>query len=424
MKERTYTSEKTSVKPSALKAVSAFRHRNYQLYFSGQLISLVGTWMQNIAQDWLILELTNSAFLLGLISAIQFLPMLLLSLVAGEVADRVPKRSLLLLAQGSMMVCALILGLLTLTGAVRYWHVLILAALLGTANAFDNPTRQSFIVEMVGRDDLMNAITLNSSMFNIARVLGPALSGLAIGQLGMAPCFLVNAASFLAVIIGLALMRLEVRPIRRPANNMMWQNILEGLNYIRRTPIILNSVLLMAMVSIFAMNFTVLVPVLARVNLHQQAQGYGFLASALGIGALLGALLLASISSRSPNRKLLFSGAAGLCLFQLLLALTRQFSLSFLLLFCTGASMIVFAALSNTTVQLNVEDHLRGRVMGVYSIVFLGVTPIGSLFSGSLAHVLGAPAAIAIGAAIGLLCLIVMILRERHQALPAIYPSR
>jgi MFS family permease len=402
-----------------MQVVSAFRHRNYQLYFSGQLISLVGTWMQNIAQDWLVLVMTNSPFLLGVIAAIQFLPMLLLSLVAGEVADRVPKRPLLILTQSCMMACALVLGLLTLTHLVQYWHVLILAALLGTANAFDNPTRQAFIVEMVGKEDLMNAITLNSSMFNGARVLGPALAGLAIGRLGMAPCFLLNAFSFLAVIVGLALMRLRHQAPTRPSNNNMWQNIAEGLQYIRRTPIILNSVLLMALLSTFAMNFTVLLPVLARVNLHQQAEGYGFLASSLGIGALLGALLLAYISGNRPKRQLWFTGGAGLCLFQLLLALSRQYSLSLLLLFCAGASMIIFAALTNTTVQLNVEDRLRGRVMGVYSIVFLGVTPIGSLFSGSLAHIWGAPAAIAAGAGIGLLCLIVLFIREHRQSLPA-----
>ncbi len=408
----------TTGKPDTFKAVSAFRHRNYQLYFTGQLISLSGTWMQNIAQDWLVLDLTNSAFLLGVIAAVQFLPMLLLSLVAGEVADRVPKRPLLILTQSSMMLCALVLGLLVLTHLVRFWHVLILAALLGIANAFDNTTRQSFVVEMVGKEDLMNAITLNSSMFNGARVLGPALAGLAIGRLGMAPCFLINAASFLAVIAGLAMMRLKHQVPARPANNMMWQNIAEGLQYIRRTPIILNTVLLMAILSIFAMNFTVLIPVLARVNLHQQAEGYGFLASSLGIGALLGALVLAYISGNRPNRRLWFAGAIGLCLFQLLLAASSQYSLSFMLLFCTGASMITFAALSNTTVQLNVEDRLRGRVMSVYAIVFLGVTPIGSLFSGSLAHFWGAPATIAIGAAIGVLGLIAMMIRERLQLLP------
>jgi len=418
MEQQVDRADGTTGAPDPFKAVSAFRHRNYQLYFAGQLISLIGTWMQNIAQDWLVLDLTNSPLLLGVIAAVQFLPMLLLSLVAGEVADRVPKRPLLILTQSSMMLCALVLGLLTLTHLVRFWHVLILAALLGIANAFDNTTRQSFVVEMVGKEDLMNAITLNSSMFNGARVLGPALAGLAIGRLGMAPCFLVNAASFLAVITGLALMRIKHQIAARAANHQMWQNIAEGLQYIRRTPIILNTVLLMAILSIFAMNFTVLIPVLARANLHQQAEGYGFLASSLGIGALLGALLLAYISGNRPNRRLWFAGGAGLCLFQLLLATSRQYSLSFMLLFCTGASMITFAALSNTTVQLNVEDRLRGRVMGVYAIVFLGVTPIGSLFSGGLAHIWGAPVTIAIGAAIGLLGLIVMLIRERRQLSP------
>lgn len=416
MEEQECTTAKSAGKPDPFKIVSALRHRNYQLFFGGQLISLIGTWMQNIAQGWLILVLTNSPFMLGLITAVQFLPLLLFSLVAGEVADRVPKRPLLILTQTSMMIFALILGLLTLTGVVRYWHVLILAALLGISNAFDTPIRQAFIVEMVGKEDLMNAITLNSSMFNGARVIGPALAGVAIGRLGIPACFLLNAASFLAVIVGLAMMRLKNQAPARLANNMMWENIVEGLQYIRRTPIILNSVLLMALLSVFAMNFSVLVPVLARVNLHQEAEGYGFLASATGIGALLGALILAWISGRSPKRWLLYAGGAGLCFFQLFLAVTRQYTLSFILLFLTGVCMLIFTALTNTTVQLNVKDRLRGRVMSVYAIVFLGVTPIGSLFSGSLAHIWGAPATIAIGAAVGMLCLIVLGIRERYQA--------
>jgi MFS family permease len=405
----------TTGKIGLLQAFSALKHRNFQLFFTGQLISLIGTWMQNIAQDWLILVLTNSPFLLGLVTAVQFTPMLLLSLVAGEVADRFPKRRLLLITQGSMMACALILGLLVLTGHVRYWHVLILAALLGTSNAFDNPIRQSFIVELVGKEDLMNAITLNSSVFNGARVIGPALAGLAIGYLGMAPCFLINAASFAAILPSLALIRIQPRSGRPPADKMIWQNIGEGLQFIRRTPIILTSMLLMAMLNIFAMNQSVLVPVLSKMTLHQGAAGYGFLSAASGIGAVLGALYLAATSSLGPQRRMLYAGGIGLCVFQILLAASRNYGLAFLLLFCTGLSMNIFTPLVNSTIQLNVQDKLRGRVMSVYTIAFLGLTPLGSLFSGSIAHIWGAPAAFAAGAVIALACLLVILIWERRR---------
>ncbi|HWP96669.1 MAG TPA: MFS transporter [Syntrophomonadaceae bacterium] len=399
-------------------AVSALKHRNYQLFFAGQSVSLIGTWMQNIAQSWLVLELTNSALLLGVVSTMQFLPMLFFSLVAGEVADRFPKRTLLILTQSSMMIYAVALGLLTITGHVRYWHVVLLAGLLGTSNAFDNPTRQAFIVEMVGKADLMNAITLNSSMVNGARVVGPALAGLAIGKLGLAPCFLLNAASFLAVLVSLFLMRINNEPSnQRPASNMMWQNITEGLHYITKTPVILNAILLMAFLNVFAMNNNVLVPLLARTTLHQQAEGYGFLAASSGIGALLGGMFLAARSDRGPQRKLMLVGGAGLCFFQLLLAFSRQFYLSLFLLFLAGLAMNIFVPLINTTVQMNVKDHLRARVMSVYTIVFLGLTPFGSLLSGSVAHFWSTPAALAVGATLGLLAMVLLLIRERQQQL-------
>ncbi|HHW41075.1 MAG TPA: MFS transporter [Syntrophomonadaceae bacterium] len=398
-----------------MRAVAALKHRNFRLFWSGQLISLMGTWMQNMAQGWLVLQLTNSPFLLGLVSAVQFLPLLLFSLVAGVAADRTPKRLMLLATQCGSLILALILGLLTLFNVVRYWHVVILAGLLGTINAFDTPTRQSFVIELVGKKDLMNAIVLNSSAFNAARVIGPALAGLAIGKLGMATCFLLNAASFLAVIAGLLLMSVPDVAYDSPEEKMVLKKIGEGLCYIWKTPLILRTITLTALLSIFSMNFSVLIPVLARNTLGRQAEGYGYLMSAMGIGAFAGSLVLALLSHRGPRRRLLLSGALGLCVFQLFLSLNRSYPLALLFLGLMGWSMITFVSTVNTTLQLNVPDNLRGRVMSVYSLVFLGVTPLGSLFSGGIAHMGGAPAGLAAGAGMGLLSLAVVMFWEWRQ---------
>lgn len=376
------------------------------------MVSLQGTWMQNLAQGWLVLQMTNSPFLLGVVSAVQFAPMLLFSLVAGVVADRLPKRKLLIATQSGSALTAFILGILTLTGKVRYWHVLTLAALLGTINAFDTPTRQSFIVELVGKRDLMNAIVLNSTAFNAARVIGPAIAGLAIGKLGMAPCFLLNAASFLAVLAGLVVMRVDDTARDSSKEEVVWEKIGEGLQYIRKTPVVMRTIILTTILSVFTMNFNVLVPVLARDTLGQQAEGYGYLMSATGIGAFTGAILLAIISHRGPRRKLLIAGALGLSIFQLLLAINRSYSLALVLLAFTGWSMITYVTSANTTLQLNSPDHLRGRVMSVYALVFLGMTPLGSLFSGALSHAGGAPAGFAAGAVIGLVGTIAVVIRE------------
>ena len=238
-----------------LQAVVALKHRNFRIFWTGQLISLIGTWMQNLAQGWLVLTLTNSPFLLGLVTAVQFTPMLLFSLFAGVAADRLPKRKLLLVTQSGSALTALTLGLLVLAGRIRYWHVLALAAILGTINAFDSPTRQSFIIELVGKRDLMNAIVLNSTAFNGARIVGPAVAGFAIDHLGMAPCFLINAASFLAVICGLLSLRVDDTSKDTEAEEMVFSKIKDGLIYIRQTPLILRVLSLMVVMSIFAMNF-------------------------------------------------------------------------------------------------------------------------------------------------------------------------
>lgn len=391
-------------------AWSALRHRNFRLFWLGQMVSLIGTWMQNMAQAWLVLDLTGSPFLLGLVGAVQFGPFLLFSLLAGVAADRFPKRRLLVFTQFTLMILALGLGTVTWLGLVRYWHVLIFAALVGITNTFDLPGRQSFYVELVGRDDLMNAIALNSSVFNAARIVGPAAAGLVIGYFGTAACFFLNAVSFLAVLAGLFFMRLKETKVEKKEGGVLL-NIREGLVFIRRTPAVYYPIVIMGAMSISAMNFQVLVPAFARIVLEQDARGYGFLMSAHGLGALVGAVSLAFLSQSGPRRALLIIGALGLCLFQLLLAPVRWYPLAFFLMALTGWSMITFTASVNATVQMAVPDGLRGRIVSVYSLVFIGFTPIGNLISGALAHRWGAPVAMALGAAAGMVFIVLLFRR-------------
>ncbi|MCL6639051.1 MAG: MFS transporter [Firmicutes bacterium] len=391
-------------KKGLYKYVPALAHRNFRLFWTGQLVSLTGTWMQSMAQSWLVLELTGSPFLLGLVGAVQFGPFLLLSLFAGVLADRLPRRRLLLMTQSTLLLLALGLAVDVHLGLVRYWHVLVFAGLAGIANTFDMAGRQSFYVQLVGKEDLMNAIALNSSVFNAARIVGPAAAGLLTGYAGVAACFFFNALSFLAVLAGLSLMRLDdARPVPGSGRDFLG-NIREGLRYTRATPGVLAPIMLMGALSIFAMNFQVLIPAFARIVLEQDARGYGFLMSAHGLGALGGALTLAALSHRGFKRGFLTGGAVGLCLFQLLLAPVRLYPLAFVLLVLTGWSLSTFSASVNTAIQLAVRDEFRGRVVSLYSLVFIGFTPIGSLISGSLARHLGVPAAMATGALAGMIC--------------------
>ena len=392
-------------KKGLYKYLPALAHRNFRLFWAGHLVSLTGTWMQSMAQSWLVLELTGSPFLLGLVGAVQFGPFLLFSLVAGVLADRLPRRKLLMMTQTTLMLLALGLGTDVWLGHVRYWHVLIFAGLAGIANSIDMPGRQSFYFQMVGREDLMNAIALNSSVFNAARIMGPAAAGLIISYFGIAACFFFNALSFLAVLAGLFLMRMNDAPSAGKSSRDILDNIREGLRYTRNTPAVLAPILLMGALSVFAMNFQVLIPAFARIVLEQDARGYGFLMSAHGLGALVGALTLATLSHRGFKRGFLLGGAAGLCLFQLLLAPVREYSLAFVMLILTGWSVSTFSASVSTAIQMAVEDEFRGRVSSVYSLVFIGFTPIGSLISGTLARHFGVPAAMALGAATGMIFL-------------------
>ena len=415
-----------------LRAFLALRHRNFRLFWFGQMISLTGTWMQTIGQAWLVLQLTQSAWLLGIVGALQFLPVMLLSLFGGVLADRVPKRKVLLFTQSFAMLQAAVLWILVATGEVRLWHVLVLATLLGLTNAIDMPTRQAFVVEMVGREDLPNAIALNSSLFNLARIVGPGIGGIIIAWMGVAPLFLLNAISFIPVIIGLALIdlnglyaqgkRLDTIHKVDTAKQSTWQSLREGLAYVVHTPSILLIIAVVGIVSLFGINFNVVLPLFATSVLHTGAEGFGFISSAFGLGSLLCALWLAW-SNHKPTIHYLLVSAFVFCGIEAFFAISQFYALSLILIAGVGFAMIAFSATANTTVQTVAPDHLRGRVMSVYMLVFAGSIPFGNLITGGLAHLFGAPVALLVGAGVSLVAVIsAWVLRkpaEKDLAKPA-----
>jgi MFS family permease len=366
--------------------------------------------MQSVGQSWLVLELTNSPFKLGLIGTLQFGPMLCFSFVAGAIADRVPKRRLVLATQTALMLQAFSLSALAWTGHVQYWHVAVLASLYGFAATLDMPTRQSFIVEMVGKDDLMNAIALNSAMFNGARMVGPAAAGLLMARYGVAPAFLLNGVSFLAVIVALLGIRAEGLP-QAQASSSVRQDIVAGVRYAVGTPLVLLILGLLFFVSLFVINHNVLVPLLARDVLHEGAQGFGFLMAALGMGAVAGALALAVLGSGRPRLIVVVAAAIVASATTLSLAAIRHFWPATIALGLIGFSQIVFMASCNSTLQVTAPDRLRGRIMSLYAFVFVGVTPIGSFFVGSIAEVFGVWVAFAAGGGLGLLCVLALTFR-------------
>jgi MFS family permease len=392
----------------------ALRHRNFRLFWFGQLISLIGTWMQSIGQAWLVLELTHSAWLLGVVGALQFLPVMLLSLFGGVLADRFPKRKVLLITQSFAMLQATILWFLVATGQVQIWEVLVLASLLGLTNSIDMPTRQAFVVEMVGREDLPNAIALNSSLFNMARVVGPGLGGLIIALFGVAPLFLLNSISFIAVIIGLALIKMNdlyaqakrlTSKGEAPKQSTI-QSLREGLAYVVHTPSVLLVIAVIGIISLFGINFNVILPLFATDVLHSGALGFGFLSASFGLGSLFSALWLAW-GNRRPSVQNLLIAALAFSILEIFFALSHLYVLSLVLIAAVGFAMIAFSATSNTALQTVTPDHLRGRVMSVYMVVFAGSVPLGNLFTGGLAHLYGAPISLLIGAGLSLIAAIV-----------------
>lgn len=399
------------------RGLSALSYRDFRLFWGGQLVSLTGTWMQIVAQSWLVLQLSNSPFILGLLSALQFLPILTLSVLGGVAADRLPKRQLLLATQVASLALAFVLGALTQTGLVTIGTVLALAVLLGLVNAVDMPTRQAFVVELVDRKDLSNAIALNSTAFNAARLVGPAVAGLAIGVIGIAGAFYLNGLSFLAVIGALLAIEAGRAPLSRGEEpGRVRDDLKEGLAYVTRTPLIWLIVLLVALVGTFGMNLNVLIPVLARDVLQVGATGFGLLTSAAGLGSLAAAVLLAFVG-RTPRPQLLLVSAGILGLTEIALAPVRQFNLALILLAGTGFAMIFFTTLANTVLQQATPDALRGRVMSVYTTVFAGTTPLGSLFIGWLAEARGLGAAFLAGGAISVAAVIAVFALSRRYTM-------
>lgn len=390
-----------------LRAFVALRHRNYRLFWFGQMISLIGTWMQTTGQAWLVLELTHSAWQLGLVGALQFLPVLLFAIFGGVLADRWPKRRVLLCTQSVAMSQAFLLWLLVITGTVQLWHIYVLALMLGLTNCLDMPTRQAFVVEMVGREDLPNAVALNSSLFNLARIVGPGIGGLIIAFSGVTSLFLLNSLSFIAVIAGLALInvhKLHAQAEKRAnagERQKTWQSLREGLTYVRRTPSVRLVILVVGLVSLFGINFNVVLPLFATEVLNVGSIGFGFLSSAFGIGSLISALWLAW-GNNGPNIRRLLLGSLVFCVLLAFFAISHIYPLSLVLIATVGFAQIVFTALANTTLQTVAPDHLRGRVMSVYMVFFAGSVPLGNVLVGWLSGLYGASIALFICAMLSL----------------------
>lgn len=404
-----------------LRTFAALRHRNFRLFWIGQLISLTGTWMQTTGQAWLVLQMTHSAWLLGVVGALQFLPVMLLSLFGGVIADRVPKRKLLLFTQSFATAQAIILWVLVFSGTVQLWHILVLALMLGITNALDMPTRQAFVVEMVGREDLPNAVALNSSLFNMARIVGPGLGGVLIAWLGVTPLFLLNAVSFVPVLIGLAMIDVKqlhshARPVVAGVSRQTtMQSLREGLTYIAKTPSVSLIIVVIGLVSLFGINFNVVLPLFATDVLHAGPAGFGLLTSAIGFGALVSALWLAWGNKRPTIQNMLL-GAIIFCILEACFALSHLYILSLLLIAAVGFAQITFSATANTTLQTVTPDHLRGRVMSVYMLVFAGSVPLGNLFTGGIAHFFGAPISLLLGAGLSFVAAVAgWVLREAAE---------
>ncbi len=375
----------------------SLRHRNFRLYWLGQLVSLIGTWMQSVAQGWLMHQLTSSAFMLGLLTFCQFTPVMLLSLWAGVLADRMDRRRLLLITQSVAMLQAVAMATVTTTHVVQPWMVLALALVFGVFNAFDLPARQTFLIEMVGRGDLSNAIALNSAAFNAARVIGPAFAGVLLASVGEGGCFWLNALSYLAVLY--SLWRIQVAP-REPApgSGDALKHLREGLDYAWKTRPLRNLLLLLGVVAGFGFQYVFLLPVYTRDLLHAGPRVYGLLVSAFGVGSLLSAAVMTRRLDRWALRRNLLVGLAAAGVGMGAFAWSRSVPLSAAMGFLAGFGLILYVASTNTLLQHTVEDHFRGRVMSLYTLMLIGTAPVGALVLGVIAQRFGAPSATSVSA--------------------------
>ncbi len=401
----------TAVRAAVRQTFSSLRIRNYRLYFVAQLISVSGTWMQTVAQAWLVLHLTGSGVDLGVVVGLQFLPMLLFGPFGGLVADRMNKRGLLYATQTAGGLLALALGILVVSHTVQLWQVYLLAGLLGVVNVFDNPARQTFVMEMVGRDDLPNAVSLNTVVMNASRVVGPAIGGVVITLFGLGVCFFVNAASYIAVVVGLSMMRAAELHPTSPVERARGQ-IREGFRYVWRTPALRNTLLAIALIGIFAYNFTVTLALLAKVTFHGGAGTYSLLTSCMGIGAVVGGLIAAHHARPTPRLLQVLALVFGALLAAVALAptlLTAAVAITVM-----GAASIGFIATANATLQLTSAPAMRGRVMALYAMAFLGTTPIGAPLVGAIAQWTDPRVALLSGAVATVIA--AALLMWRHQA--------
>jgi MFS family permease len=406
---------------SLRKTFSALKHRNFRLFFSGQLISFTGSWMTTTAQGWLVYQLTGSKALLGIVAAAASAPMLFFATWGGWMADRYPKRSVILVTQTCWMFLSLAMAALVWTKVVQPWHIIALAVLGGITMAFDMPARQSFVIEMTSREDLMNAISLNSSAFNCARIIGPSIAGFLMAHVGIAMCFFLDGISFIAVIAGLLLMRLPRRQTTIVSESGPLGQALEGFRYVWTHRRVLTILSLFTVVGIFGWSYSVLMPAFAHDVLHLGANGYGLLMAGSGVGALAAALTVASIGHILPTRVMALSGVWIFSVALVLFAFNKNLYLGVLLLAIVGFGVVLYFSTSNTVLQSIVPDEMRGRVMGIWTLIFGGMIPLGSLEAGVMADFIGTPATMAIGAVICALAALVtlQVIRRREAQLAA-----
>jgi len=392
------------------KRLPAFESKDYRLWFAGQSVSLVGTWLQTTGQSWLVLKLTNSPLKLGILTSIQFIPSLVLSVFIGPIIDRFPKRSILLFTQIMYALAAVALAVVAFGSHAQYWQVLVIAAITGLISAIDWPTRQAFVGEQVNdRSAVVNAVALNSTMFNIARVIGPGIGGILIAVVGIPWTFTLNAVSFIAVIISLLLMKAGRKPTKSSTGSYA-QEIREGARYIAGNQIIISLLIISGVISLFLLNFNIMIPSFSMLTLHLQADGYGGLMSAMGVGAMAAGVLMSLGGSRlEPTPAYIYGSGFVLAVAMVLVGIQRNFYLTGLLLVFCGFGMAALSTMCNTALQMQSPDDMRGRVMAAYNLVWVGSTPIGALYAGKICDALGANMGFFVSGAVGVVFLGVML---------------